>query len=432
MPTDIPTEEPSPTPEPTEEPTEVSQFIEPNDSSDGGDGTNGAEPTEPSDGTGTQATLPAEDGTGDENSDGQTIGPTGPDDEGNDNSGQGGDGSDNSGQGNGQEDTGEGDNTQGEDGQTIEPSGETTPVDIQDDGNNEGSGSDQGDDGSEMDTGGSQSLASAEVYTDVASVTNAGDRFGVSAEGELIFSSNPGRASLENNGFTAAGVDTGNGQIVQVCNADGSCVDASGETATGSQTDTPLGWLDGELIYERMNGEAHAVEFRAIRFVAGSLDVAEDRSLGGSGSEWESIVRPYPVNGYLLVPSVGTWLRVTTSSVQVLDQNPYGNDMSLYRVHPEGNVIAYVADGSIQVASLDRPGSPYATVPFTGADYDISPDGQQIAIISGDGIEILDLDGNPVGRFPNDEGISVNGIAWTTEGILFVDSSSGAIRIFRS
>ncbi len=274
-----------------------------------------------------------------------------------------------------------------------------------------------------------QDLAAAPVYTDAGSVTNAGDRFGVSAEGDLIFSTNPGRASLEANGLVAEGVDAGNGQIVRVCSTSGACVDASAGTATGSQTDTPLGWLDGEVIYERMNGESNPIEYRAIRFVPGSLDVAGDRLIGGGGGDLESIIRPYPVNGTLLVPARGAWVRVSTSSMDVLDSNPYGGNMSLYRVHPEANAIAYVAEGAVKVASLDSPGSPYASVPLTGADFDLSPDGQMIAMISGDGIEIYDLGGALLGRFSNNEGLGLAGIAWIPEGLLFVDAASGQIRI---
>ena len=250
-----------------------------------------------------------------------------------------------------------------------------------------------------------------------------------SASGELLtFSVNPGRAALDDNGLVAEGVDTGNGQIVQICSAS-ACVDASAGTADGSQTDTPLGWLDGELIYERMSGDT--VEYRAIRLVPGSLDVADDRSLGTGGREIESIARPYPVDGALLVPARDAWLRVTTAGAAVIDENPYGVDLALIRVDPASNTIGYVTGGSVMVASLDRPGSPYASVPFRGTDFDLAPDGSAVAIISGSGIEVIALDGTPLAQYPNDTGLSLGGISWEPSGLFFVDYSSGVIRVIR-
>jgi hypothetical protein len=294
-----------------------------------------------------------------------------------------------------------------------------------DDDSDDGSGQQPG-------QGGDLTLSDAPVYTAIGAVPGDGDRLGLSADGELVFSVNPGRASLEAQGYVAGTSNTASGQVVQVCSPDGACVDASAGTAPGGQVDTPIGWLEGEVIYERQGGESAAIEYRAVRFVPGTLEVADDQLLGGGDADLEFFLRPYPVGGGLLVPTASSWLYVTTSSMQVIDANPYGENLGLVRVYPGGNLIAYVTGGTLVIARLDAPGSAIAELPFAGIDYDLAPNGDLVAVISDSGIEVLDLQGNVVASVPNDGGLALGGITWVNEGILYVDYSNGVIRIIPS
>jgi len=316
--------------------------------------------------------------------------------------------------------------------QVIEPAGGNDPADVPD-GPEDGTGGDNGQGGptndSEDDGSDSRSLADADVFAGIGEVP--GDptaRLGISAGGDLIFSSNPGQVSLEQDGVSLETAVGATGQVVQAC-ADGFCVDISGASATTEgHVDNPVGWLGGEVVYERLNGDQYAVEYLAITLDTATLTPLDARSLGGGDAGLERLIRPYTVDGALLVPAPAGWLRITPSSVEVVDGNPYGGDLNLIRINPSAGQISYVSGGNLILASIESPGSPSAQLPFSGSDYDVSPDGSRIAVVTGGGVEIWDTSGNVLTTYPA-EGIQIGSLAWLDEGLVVVDLRNGVLRI---
>lgn len=218
------------------------------------------------------------------------------------------------------------------------------------------------------------------------------------------------------------------GQAVFACNAAGACLDTTSPSATGPHTDTPLGWLNGEVIYQRIDAQG-SVAYRAISFDPVSRTIADDRLLGDGGSEIESLLRPYPVDGGFLVLARETWLFVDNGGLQVRDGNPYGEGVGLIRIDQANGELAYVAGGELVIASLAAPGTPLVRIPFSGSDFALAPDGQRIVLVTGAGLEVVGRDGQVLATYANPDGLAIGGVAWTTEGILVVDASSGQLRL---
>ena len=321
----------------------------------------------------------------------------------------GGDGDDGSGDGDGDDD-GNGDaadDDSGVGGGTDEPIDEAQPA------------------------GEDTSLSDAEVYGDVASVPgDPGTRLGISAGGDLIFSTNPGRVPLEEDGLTLSAAPSDTGQSVFACNDAGACLDATSPSATGSHLDTPLGWLNGELIYERIDETANdPVSYRAVSFDPDTRVIAEDRVLDEGGREIESLRRPYPVDGGFLVLASGAWLFIDGESVQTRGDNPYGDAVQLIRLHPATGEISYVVGDNLMTASLESPGTPVSVIPFAGTDYALSPDGSQVVGVTGSELQVVGRDGRLIRSFRNPDGIAIGSVVWLDEGIVFVDLTTGALRL---
>ncbi len=70
-------------------------------------------------------------------------------------------------------------------------------------------------------------------------------------------------------------------------------------------------------------------------------------------------------------------------------------------------------------------------LPFSGSDYDFSPDGSRVAVVTGDGIEIWDTAGIVLATYPNDDGITLGSLTWLNQGLVFVDLTNGVLRIIQ-
>ncbi|HEV2067306.1 MAG TPA: hypothetical protein VGR08_10745, partial [Thermomicrobiales bacterium] len=64
-------------------------------------------------------------------------------------------------------------------------------------------------------------------------------------------------------------------------------------------------------------------------------------------------------------------------------------------------------------------------------DFALAPDGSRVAVTDGSTIRVLDRTGREVALFANEAGIRVGGIAWGEDGIVFVDQSSGVLRVIQ-
>jgi hypothetical protein len=142
--------------------------------------------------------------------------------------------------------------------------------------------------------GDSRSLAEGEVWYALTDIDGDGNRLGFNPSGDLIFSNNPGRVSLEQNGIT---LEPTGGQGVNACDQGGSCVDITTlGGATGGYEDYPLGWIGSVAIYERANGDTYPLEFHAVTLDADNQPI-DDRVIGGGESTLATLIRPYPSNG---------------------------------------------------------------------------------------------------------------------------------------
>jgi len=280
--------------------------------------------------------------------------------------------------------------------------------------------------------GESPSLGEADIAQPVEDIPgDQSTRLGLGADDDLIFSVNPGRVSLSENGIT---LETGEGptdQVVVACDGNDSCVDISSASSDGGTTDSPIGWLDGDVIYERVRGDDFAVAFHAVAIDTGSQQPGEDRLIGGGNSGYEVYVRPYPVDGGLLIPVSAGWLLVSSSSVDIIDDYAFGQDVSLIRLDQSSGLISYVSGGNLILAATSSPGSPMVQLPFSGSDYDFSPDGSRVAVVTGDGIEIWDTAGIVLATYPNDDGITLGSLTWLNQGLVFVDLTNGVLRIIQ-
>ncbi len=439
------TTEPSPTP--TEESTSTIVPIVGRDDTPESEVATEEQATEPTDGTGAASTQDPGQDEGDDGDETPLIEPSGNTAEASDD-GDGQEGADDVADDGAEAiDDGEGDDDEqiieppdgSDDGDATDDGGDVTidgsPVDdTSDDGDSSDDGSSD-DGGDQPDGTGSASvtLGSAPVYSGLGDVPgNPEQRLGLSPDGSLVFSVNPGRGSLENNGITVTGQDSPGGQAVYACDAAGTCVDlSSASRGDGGSTDTPIGWLNGEVIYERMNGDDYAVEFRAVAVDPGTLEPGQDRSLGGGDGDWETVLRPYPVDGGLLVPTYSSWILITPEAASAIDGNAYGGDLFQIRITPATGIISYVVNGELILASLQAPGTPIATLPFGGGDYDFSPNGDQVAILTDEELRILDLNGTLLVSYPNPEGVNVGSLTWLNQGIVYVDFTGNVIRVIQ-
>jgi hypothetical protein len=275
--------------------------------------------------------------------------------------------------------------------------------------------------------GDARSLAEGEVWYALSDIDGDGDRLGFNPSGDLIFSTNPGRVSLEQNGIT---LEPTGGQGVNACDQGGSCVDITtlgGDS--GGYEDYPLGWIGSVVIYERANGDTYPLEFHAVTLNADHQPI-DDRVIGGGESTLATLIRPYPANGGLLVPTPDSWLLLTADAMQVIDDNPYGRDLGQIRFDPNGNAISYVSGGTLIRASLSEPGTPLVQLPYNGEDYDFSPNGDRLAVRTGDTIEILDLAGTVQATYTGD-GHRIGSLVWANEGLFYVDTTDGVLRLIQ-
>jgi hypothetical protein len=212
-----------------------------------------------------------------------------------------------------------------------------------------------------------------------------------------------------------------------------SCVDVSSASGEGSgYTDTPLGWIGDEIIFERLNGDQQPVEFWSVSVDRSTLEPVGYTMLGGGDGDLESFIRPYPIDGGLLFPTYGAWIWIAQDgSVNEIDDNPYGGVITQIRISVPSGTLSYVAGGNLILAPIDAPGSAIFQVPFDDVDYSFAPDQSRIAVNTGDTIEIWDTQGNVLTTLPNPDGIAIGSLTWIDEGLVFVDASNGVLRIIQ-
>jgi len=265
----------------------------------------------------------------------------------------------------------------------------------------------------------------AVVQGDLASATVLGPSPG--APGDRLEDQNEsaGGSSAQSAGGATLSEQPGqDGTSVFVCLAAG-CIDATSASAVGPHQDTAVGWVNGTtMIYQREQDGSY--EYRAAD-VDTAGGVMNDRSLGSGDSELGRSGSVFPFQDGLLVETNGGWVLATADAIVPHPSGSSSASRTLVRVYPDLNKVAFVSGGELFVQDL---GSDMSTrIPFTGVDYDLSPQGDRVVVSTGTGIEIIDLGGTVVATLPNAQGMAIGSVLWMPDDTIeFVDQATGEIR----
>lgn len=280
---------------------------------------------------------------------------------------------------------------------------------------------DADDDGEEVDTEpGSFDLGETPPYSSGDLWGSPDERLGFTGS-DVIFDDNPDGVSLLRDDVDVQTASDGDSQVLQIC-AGGDCVEATSASNDDAFIDAPIGWVENTLIYQRIT-EDQEVELRAVEWNGAPIS---DEGYGNLDGTVTATGAAYPVGIGTLVPTDSAWLLVEGGSVQVIDDNPYG-DIQLVRTDFEEDIITYVAGGQLIIASVSSPGTALNSIPFNGVDYDVSPDTSTVAISTGSGIELWSRDGTFIGA--SDSSIDTGSVVWRSTGIIFIDQSNDLLRL---
>jgi hypothetical protein len=265
-------------------------------------------------------------------------------------------------------------------------------------------------------------LAEAPAYSGGEPWGDINDRLGY-ADGGPIFTDAPDSIGLEHEYLRVERDDDDGATALSVCAE--RCEPATRESGDGAYADSPIGWVGDNLIYQRQT-EDGTTEIRSLIWDPNAAEPASDELVETVGGPADPVGPGYPVGDGILIPTASAWLLATEGSVSVIDQNPYGQ-ISLVRTSFNEPLIAYVAGGELIVAERTSPGTPRWTLPFSGVDYDISPDVDRVVISTGNGLEIWSLDGELLGA--SGTSIQTGSVLWLSGGIILLDQTNGIMRL---
>ncbi|MGI8482912.1 MAG: hypothetical protein ACR2OU_01445 [Thermomicrobiales bacterium] len=276
------------------------------------------------------------------------------------------------------------------------------------------------------------SISGKSAILDLASATVLGPFTG-EAGARLVYdngtagvSSVPNAAPLQSaDGVSLQEQPAKNGTSVFACTTAGSCVDATSDSADGEHTDTAIGWVNGStMIYQRILADG-SYEYRAAD-VTGGGNASGDQVIGTGGTELARSGSVFIFRDGLLVESNGGWVIVTAQQAYLQPASSSGPRTLVRIFNIDPMRVAYVSGGQLVIQNIYS--SELTTIPFTGVDYDLSPNLDQVVVSTGSGIEILDMTGQVVETFPNVQNISIGSVLWVNNTIEFVDLTTGEIR----
>jgi hypothetical protein len=268
------------------------------------------------------------------------------------------------------------------------------------------------------------------VSTNIGGVGGSGSRLGLDAENNLVRADEPSAAPAAGpGGLTMSQVDTDAGQAVGVCDGSGDCADVSSASREGEPADdVPLGWLGDGLVYQRTSG--NSVAYRYVEIDPDTGESASDTLLLEEDSALASVGTAYASGATMLVPTAsGDWVVLTPDGGHV-SPSQYGTP-GLVRVSGEGYsapfaYVSYVANGTLIIAHIESPGDAIAQLPFSGTDYDVSPDVTQVVVTTGHSLEIYSTSGDLLQSYDAGD-VQIGGVLWLRDGIVYEDLRSGDI-----
>src|SRR5699024_9879542 len=152
-------------------------------------------------------------------------------------------------------------------------------------------------------------------------------------------------------GIEAATTETDNGQAVTLC-IDDDCTDVTSETKSRAAEDTPLGWVDGGLVYVR---DASGAIIYHVIMPTDSGEVDSDTPIYDDGWALRATTPVYVGEGRLWVITEGSGWLVFTNDNAVLYGAP---DPELLRFvdTDNGPFVGYISGGNLTLAPQDAPG----------------------------------------------------------------------------
>jgi hypothetical protein len=153
-----------------------------------------------------------------------------------------------------------------------------------------------------------------------------------------------------------------------------------------------------------------------------------DEVLIDGGADLAPTFPLYQAEGRIwVITAGGDWLALAPGGGQRL---PGGysspQDLRFAATGNRGLLVGYISNGQLIVAPGEQPGSPLLVLPFSGADFDIAPSGDQVVVSTGTAIQIYGLDGTLVSSYAS-EGMQPGTVLWLNSGIVFVDTATGAL-----
>jgi hypothetical protein len=299
--------------------------------------------------------------------------------------------------------------------QLIEPfGGEATPSPTTEAGSGDGTA------GTVAPEEGGYNIADAPYYSNGQPWGDINARLGFEG-GNLVFTAAPDAVSLDNGELTVQQEQEGESTFLAVC--DGGCAPATRDSGEGAFTDSPIGWVGGQLIYQRETSSGE-IELRALTWSGGAA-VSDDR-IGSATTPLTPFGHAYAGASGTLIPCAEGWLLVGNGEATVIDGNPYG-DPALVRTNFSQPLIGYVAGGQLIIADQSAPGTPVATIPFSGVDWDISPDNDRIVVSTGSGLQLWTFGGEQVGSSGTQT--QTGSVIWRSSGIITLDLTNGVMRL---
>lgn len=181
-----------------------------------------------------------------------------------------------------------------------------------------------------------------------------------------------------------------------------------------------IGWIGSSLVYEETSSDGFATYHEVNVNPDGT--VGEDRVLGSGATATGT---SYVFGDGLLIETQSGWF--STSTGLAVTSDPPVSNRQLVRLYPERGFVVSLSDGNIIVENVNN-GAITARVATSGSDFDLSAE-DQLVVSTGSAIEIWDLYGGKVATYTPPSGHSVGSVAWTGTDILYVDTSTGEVRI---
>ncbi len=212
-------------------------------------------------------------------------------------------------------------------------------------------------------------------------------------------------------------VDNGVSPTVFVYNLGGGSDSVSPPGPEGEAfRDVPAGWSGGTPVFMRTDRDRQ----RYVELYAAGSDSPFWRR---ENTQVVSLT-PIQVGGGYLIATTEGWIFVDGGGTES-GGGPSPFDEVTAGVAGAGGLVAFLADGGVYVASASNPGG--AAYIGAGNGFDISPNGDAIAISDGGSLTVYSIGGGVIDAWTPADGSGVGAPYWTGDGIIV--PTGGALRI---